>query len=323
MKNRKIVLLFFSIIVCQFLLLAANDEISVRIAKFKGDKACAISYTFDDGFAEHYTLVAPHLEKLGFRGTCWINGSKINQDEHSITDTTRMTWPQLKEMSESGHEISNHGWAHKNFGRHTLDEIKEDVLKNDSAIFANTGIMPRTFCYPHNTKTPEGVEFVSKNRVGTRTFQRSIGSKATPGDLERWVDDLIEKNDWGVGMTHGINYGYDAFKDPQVFWDHLEKVKAQEDKIWVGTFEEIAAYTKEQENIELSITKGKKNLTITPKLSLDKNLFAEPLTAVIEKRGVKKITVKQGGKELTVQLFPDKVLFEFDPFGGPVYITLK
>ena len=119
---------------------------NVYVARYKEDKACAISYTFDDGLAEHYTLVVPQLEKRGFRGTFWICGSNINKDNRNITDTTRMTWPQLKEMSDKGHEISNHGWAHKNFARFPIEEIKEDILKNDSAIFANTGVMPRTFC---------------------------------------------------------------------------------------------------------------------------------------------------------------------------------
>ena len=164
-----------------------------------------LSYTFDDGLKEHYTLVVPELEKRDFRGTFWINGSKINKDEHSITDTTRMTWPQLKEIAHNGHEVSNHGWEHKNFGRFPIEEIRQDVFKNDSAILEHTGIMPLTFCYPHNTKTPEGVELVSKNRIDTRTFQRSIGGKATPENLEAWVDQLIETKDWGVGMTHGIN----------------------------------------------------------------------------------------------------------------------
>ena len=46
-------------------------------------------------------------------------------------------------------------------------------------------------------------------------------------------------------MTHGINYGYDAFKEPSLFWEHLDKVKSLEDKIWVGTFREVAAYIRE------------------------------------------------------------------------------
>lgn len=40
----------------------------------------------------------------------------------------------------------------KNFARFPIEEIKEDIFKNDSAIFANTGVMPRTFCYPNNNK---------------------------------------------------------------------------------------------------------------------------------------------------------------------------
>ena len=32
---------------------------NVQIARYKQDKACAISYTFDDGLAEHYTSCSP------------------------------------------------------------------------------------------------------------------------------------------------------------------------------------------------------------------------------------------------------------------------
>ncbi|NDW19174.1 polysaccharide deacetylase family protein [Dysgonomonas sp. 216] len=301
----------------------SSQDISVRIAKYKGDKNCAISYTFDDGLKEHYTLVAPKFEELGFRGTFWINGIKINENENAPADTTRMTWGQLKEMAGNGHEVSNHGWAHKNFGRHTLDEIKEDIYKNDSAIFSNIGIMPRTFCYPHNTKTPEGMKIASENRVGTRTKQRSIGSKSTPEDLEKWVNTLIETNDWGVGMTHGITYGYDAFVNPQRFWNHLDKVKAMEDKIWVDTFEKIVSYIEERDNTELKVTKKKNDIIIVPKLSLNKDLFVQPLTMVIDKKGIKKATAKQGKKKLEVQIHPDKVLFDFDPFDGTVQLNLK
>ena len=41
----------------------------VYVAPYKGDRVCAISYTFDDGLQEHYTLLFPKLEKYGFKGT--------------------------------------------------------------------------------------------------------------------------------------------------------------------------------------------------------------------------------------------------------------
>ncbi|MBP1631677.1 MAG: polysaccharide deacetylase, partial [Bacteroidetes bacterium] len=124
---------------------AADNE--VYVAKYKNDRACAISYTFDDGLKEHYTLVAPGLENLGFKGTFWVNGLSVETDNDA--DKSNVSWGELKEMSQKGHEISNHGWSHKNLTKITLEEAAVEIEKNDSIISANLGFVPRTFCYPY------------------------------------------------------------------------------------------------------------------------------------------------------------------------------
>lgn len=302
---------------------SSGADWNVSVAKYRHDKVCAISYTFDDGLAEHYTLVAPQLEQRGFRGTFFINGSKVNKDERHIKDTTRVTWPQLKGMAEKGHEISNHGWAHRNFAKFPFEVLKEDILKNDSAIYAHVGVMPRTYAYPNNTKQGEAMAFVARNRVGTRLKQRSVGSKRTARDLEKWMETLIKTGDWGVGMTHGLTYGYDAFGNPQRLWEHWEQVKANEDKIWVGTFHEVVSYLKEREAIRLTVTEKKNKLHVVPELPLDKELFTEPLTMVVEGGTMKKVSARQGKKKLSVQLRSDKAFFDFDPFGGEIIVTIR
>ena len=302
---------------------SSGADWNVSVAKYRHDKVCAISYTFDDGLAEHYTLAAPQLEQRGFRGTFFINGSKVNKDERHIKDTTRVTWPQLKEMAEKGHEISNHGWAHRNFAKFPFEVLKEDILNNDSAIYAHVGVMPRTYAYPNNTKQGEAMAFVARNRVGTRLKQRSVGSKCTARDLEKWMETLIKTGDWGVGMTHGLTYGYDAFGNPQRLWEHWEQVKANEDKIWVGTFHEVVSYLKEREAIRLTVTEKKNKLHVVPELPLDKELFTEPLTMVVEGGTMKKVSARQGKKKLSVQLRSDKAFFDFDPFGGEIIVTIR
>lgn len=302
---------------------SSGADWNVSVAKYRHDKVCAISYTFDDGLAEHYTLAAPQLEQRGFRGTFFINGSKVNKDERHIKDTTRVTWPQLKEMAEKGHEISNHGWAHRNFAKFPFEVLKEDILKNDSAIYAHVGVMPRTYAYPNNTKQGEAMAFVARNRVGTRLKQRSVGSKRTARDLEKWMETLIKTGDWGVSMTHGLTYGYDAFGNPQRLWEHWEQVKANEDKIWVGTFHEVVSYLKEREAIRLTVTEKKNKLHVVPELPLDKELFTEPLTMVVEGGTMKKVSARQGKKKLSVQLRSDKAFFDFDPFGGEIIVTIR
>lgn len=293
----------------------------VCVAKYKQDKVCAISYTFDDGLVEHSTVAVPELEKRGFRGTFWVCGYYTEQGASS--KLPRMTWKELKEMAKKGHEISNHSWSHKNAKRLTLEQVKTEIEKNDSAIFANISMMPVTYCYPYNYKTDEIVELASKNRVGTRTKQISIGGKSTPQRFAKWLNDLMAKGEWGVGMTHGINYGYDAFKEPSLFWEHLDKVKSLEDKIWVGTFREVAAYTKEREDIQLKISNHKDGLTIIPQMTLNKKLFTEPLTMIVEGEEMEAVSVKQGRKKLEARILGDKVIFDFNPYGGKIKVTLK
>ena len=111
---------------------AANWK--VYVAKYKQDKTCAITYTFDDGLAEHSTVAAPELEKRGFRGTFWVCGFYTEQGASS--KLPRMTWDELKQMAKNGHEISNHSWSHQNAKRLTLEQVKSEIEKNDSAILS-------------------------------------------------------------------------------------------------------------------------------------------------------------------------------------------
>lgn len=299
------------------------SDTGFRIANYKDDKAGAISYTFDDGLREHYTLVAPQLEKYGFRGTFWINGAVVNENEKALADTTRVSWANLKEMADAGHEISNHSWSHPNMKRLSLEEISIEIERNDSAIFACTGILPRTFCYPYNARNDTVLAMASANRVDTRTRQFSVGGKSTSENLEKKVNELIKKKEWGITMTHGITYGYDKFTDPQIYWDHLRKVKVREDSIWVGTFREVAAYINERKAVTYDIVPTKTGCKVTPYITLNQEIFTEPLTAVIERPDVRKISVRQQGKKLKTRILSGKILFDFDPFGGVIDIVFK
>lgn len=294
---------------------------SIYVAKYKSDKSCAISYTFDDGLLEHFTLVFPAFEKLGFHGTFWVNGNTINQGEYGLVNKLpRISWKDLKTMADYGHEISSHGWSHKNLTTCTTEELHIEIDRNDSIIVAKIGERPVTFCYAGNKKNDDVVRIASVNRVGTRTAQFSMGSKSTPENLNEKINSLMNEAGWGVAMIHGITYGYDAFKSDTILWNHLRKVKALEDKIWIGTFRDVAAYTAEQKDIKLLITKKGKKQLITPITTLNKKLFKFPLTMVVGKAGIKKISVKQNNIPLAVQILPDKVLFDFNPHGGKIMV---
>lgn len=297
---------------------AAFGQNGIHIAKYYGGRTAAISYTFDDGLLEHYTLVFPKLKELGLKSTFCIIGSKVGKDQKG---TPCMTWAQLKEMAECGQEITNHGYRHLSMEKLSDPEaLRYEVQHNDTLIYENTGVFPRTYFYPGNRKTPEGLAFTSKDRVGTRTFQISFGSKRDSLWMENWVSGLLKKGEWGVTMTHSITTGYDCFSNPQIFWNHLEQVSKMQNRIWVDTFHNIAAYIAERDNINLDIKHEKESIIITPKMLLDEKIFNHPLTLMTE-GDIKEVV--QENKNIPFTKKENMTFFDINPNGGKIIIKLK
>ena len=286
----------------------------VHVARFYGDRQAAISYTFDDGLQEHYTMVFPKFKELGLKGSFCIIGSKVGKDQKG---TPCMTWEQLREMAEAGQEITSHGFKHLSMEKLTDPEaLRYEVQHNDTLIYNKVGVFPRTYFYPGNRKTPEGLAFTQKERVGTRTFQISFGSKRDSLWMQNWLNRLLKQGEWGVTMTHGITTGYDCFPNPQVFWNHLEKVAKMQDRIWVATFHDVAAYTAERDSLHLDIQHDK-NIIIALSTPLSAELFTHPLTLVV---AAEVIEAKQGKQKLSLTKKDGKTLFDFNPNGGQIQI---
>ncbi len=292
-----------------------NPE-DIRVADYKDGKACAVSLTFDDAMKEHYTIVAPELEKRGFRGTFWLCGAWM--PEEAQMDTTHMTWAEAKEMHGRGHEMSNHTWAHPYLTQMTKEEVLEQMKRNDDMIEERVGARPVTFCFPYNAFNDELVAMAMEGRVGARLKEFWLGGQHSPKEyLEKQVTDAIASGSWIAGMTHGINYGYDCYENPAEFTDFLDYVKSLENDIWVGTFRDVAVYRKAAAETVLDIAEGK-GVTITPTLNLDRNLYEGLLT--MEVSSDRKISAEQDGQKLEVTARDGKSYFSFNPFGGAITI---
>ena len=315
----RLIALFSYVFVC------INGQERISVASYYHGRQAAVSYVFDDGLEEHFTMVFPELKKRGLRATFAIIGSKIGGFMHSSQDkkngsngTPCMTWEMLRQLTAEGYELSNHGWEHKNVTRLNDEELRYEVQHNDTIIYENTGYFPRTYCYPGNRTTSEAVAFCEQNRVGTRTFQMSIGSKRDSVWLREWIDTLITRGEWGVGMTHGITEGYDHFSDPQVLWHHFEYVSKLQNKLWVAPFCEVAAYIRERDNVQLEIKETGDSIIITPTSTIDSHLFTQPLTLILQ--GITIRNAEQKGHALTIYKKDGKQLIDFNPYAGDIHL---
>ena len=292
---------------------------SISIAKYADNRKAAISFTFDDGLKEQYSILFPKMKELGIKGTFCLIGSRM---EHQPKNPEKQTfsWEQAKEMSLDGQEMTSHGYNHKNVTKLTAEELRYEVQHNDTLIHKRIGIFPRTFFYPGNRKSDEAVAFCSKDRVGTRTYQVSLGSKRTQEWFENYLQGVIDKGEWAVTMTHGIRMGYDSFGDETRLWKMFDYAleQAQNGKLWIATFHDVAAYQQERDNTTLKIKNKKNKVVVTPKMKLNKEIFQIPLTLVLDFQPIKAM---QAGRNLPIKHKNEKYLIQIKPSKGKVIIS--
>jgi len=310
---------------CCFSCVAVADDVTV--AKYFGGKAGALSFTFDDGSADHYTLAFPELKKRGLKATFAICGSFIEKD----TNASQVTWAQLREMVADGQDIANHGYAHKRITQMAAkgpDALAGEVETNDLVILERVGVKPESFVYAYGDQNPQTIAYCERGRVGARHPIVWLGGgsvKSGKMNPDLWfgshLDRLIANGGWTVTLTHGIASGYDCFDDPKALWKYFDDACERTNKLWVATFADVMAYTKERDHMVLTVKpSGSQGLDITPMLALDKAVFNRPLTLELGKRNLAKVQATQGSKKLKVYGDQERALVDIDPWGGVVSV---
>ncbi len=291
-----------------------SAQTPIRVARYWGGRRAAVSYTFDDGLLEHYTLVRPQLNRLGLKATFCIIGSKVGGNQKG---TPCMNWQQLREMAQEQHEVTSHGYRHQSVEKLTGEALRYEVQHNDTLISREVGAFPRTYFFPGNRKTAEALELCGKDRVGMRTRQISFGSKRDSLWSVRWLDGIVKRGEWGVTMTHGITTGYDAFPDPNVLWHHLERAASMQDSLWIATFHDVAAYIAERDAVRLDIRREGDVIKVMPSCPLDERIFQQPLTLEVD---MPLREAWQDGSPLTLVRRDSLTLLDFHPCGGCVIL---
>jgi hypothetical protein len=110
---------------------------------------CGVSLTFDDGSKSQLERAIPYMNKVGVRGTFYLNPRENFQE-------------QLKPWTEAaaaGHEIGNHTVTHpcarsltgseRGLEAMTLADLEADILEAERRLRAAIpGQTRRSFCYP-------------------------------------------------------------------------------------------------------------------------------------------------------------------------------
>lgn len=111
-----------------------------------------IALTFDDGpMAQTTPQVLKTLKEKDVKATFFMLGKNAHE------------YPDLvKQIHEEGHELASHSYSHPQLTGLSKTEIEKEVKETDKAIFAATGVLPRTFRPPYGAVNPSVAEAIGK-----------------------------------------------------------------------------------------------------------------------------------------------------------------
>ena len=315
--------------------LAALHADEIRVAKFAGDRAAAVSFTFDDNLRDQDDFAVPLLTKHDIHATFFvIPGLTPDTNEEAgnkkVSEWGSISWQRLREIAALGHEIGSHSWTHPELKKCDDAKLEEEVRKGYEAIAEKMGTPPLTFCYPGNGVDDRVRAVALKYHIAARekNIQRfgdwpPTNKGFTAEKANAMVDRAIEKGELLVWMIHAIANGYNALSSPDVLEDHFKYVKSRADAIWVNTFSNVTRYAMERDAAKLTQSMSFNRAVFTVEGPLDRSKFNYPLTIVIPVKNAAKVVAKRSGARvpLPVEVRKDRILVQAVPSSAQVAVS--
>lgn len=93
-----------------------------------GDASTSVRFTFDDGGASFYTIVAERLERRGVRACCFVTTAQIG--------TRGFLRPaQIRDLGARGHTIGTHSVSHPaRFSSLTVEQMRQEWTDSRKAL---------------------------------------------------------------------------------------------------------------------------------------------------------------------------------------------
>ena len=312
----------------------ANGRELPHVARYRGNRRGAFSFTCDDGFRGQVANTLDILDPLGLKATFFI--IPFHMENPEMADNM-VTWDQVRDLHDAGHEIGTHGAIREKLHEATDERLDELVNGSRRLIVERAGIEPVSYAAPGGSRVDDRVAavigqhhpFIRKSAylpdvtiVGYgNTDRRHWDDQATRRKLEAIRDD----GGWAIAVVHAIVHGYAPFASKDEFRIHCQWLAAQED-IWVAPMGTIGRYRGAQQRAELTfvdLADGRVAFRLTTAAE-PAEVYHVPLTVVIGAAGARDArAVTADGTALPTIVRDDAILVDVLPDGAGVTVTWR
>jgi len=258
-----------------------------EVGTWPGFRSAAISYTFDDGCSNQYSIAISMFNEFDFDLTMY---PVVNWGPN---------WTALQNAASAGHEIGSHTMSHpSSLGGLTIGEQTEELVNSQDAINAHiTGQNCITLAYPYCS--PSNQTLTAKYYIAARHCQGYIeastpsnfyqisslicgssGSVKTEADFVTKFESTAASNGWCVFLIHGIDSdgGYSPLPSTTLRAS-LEYLDAHRSTFWVSTFVNVVCYIRERNAVSVTeLSNEDTSITLQVTDTLDNAIYNYPVT---------------------------------------------
>ena len=303
--------------------LAATIPAPYELATWRGFRACAVSYTFDDNSPKQFSVAQPMFDAKGLHATFFCIVGSLSPSQ----------WATIESASSKGHEIASHTLTHPSLPTLTDDQVVAELSGSKNLIESHTGKKCVSHAYPYcsvpkKTITSQYYPFARSCNgslvPSTPSDFLSIGALGPDGGMDAPSENAASSGSWLVWLIHGIDN--DAACCPitsSVLQSNLNYVTANTNKWWVETFGNVCRYIQERNASVLTVaSNGTTNLTLRLTNSLDRTIFDYPVTLRRPMpSGWPAAAITQNGASVTSQVVNGNLMFDVVPNGGDIVLS--
>jgi oligosaccharide reducing-end xylanase len=302
--------------------LAATIPAPYELGTWRGFRASAISYTFDDNSPNQFSVAQPMFDARGFKATFFC----------IVGNLSAYQWTMIEGASTKGHEIGGHTLTHPDLTKLADDRVAAEESGSRNLIESHTGkkcvSLAYPFCtVPKRTVTSEYYPFARSCNgslvPSTPADFLSIGAM-DPIDMNTASDNAASSGSWLVWLIHGID------NDPaccpissSALRTNLDYVVTHTNKWWIDTFGNVCRYIQERDAAVLTVvSNGTTSITLQLTNNLDRTIFNYPVTLRRPlPSGWPGAAITQNGAAVTSLVVDGNLMFDVVPNGGDIVLS--
>ncbi len=141
-----------------------------------------IALTFDDGFEDFYHNAFPALTKFGFHASVFpvVDCIGKKSDWDVFGSRTHLSWAQLKEIANAGHEIGSHGLSHADMTLLPRTELQRELVDSKARLEDSLGCEISAFSFPFGSWNQRVWQAAQEAGYKACTVYRSIANTRPP-----------------------------------------------------------------------------------------------------------------------------------------------